>query len=164
MKRSGPELSFILFSVFTTIEVFFSIKSWRFIPPTWTYECDEDLVHFLYDHIGKEDENLGSVKQCVNSIDVSSFTVSHTPNIHVFKDFPIRIIILDIKKEKHLTSNIWYFLTGWSPWWCELPDRREYWDLLGKWWDAGTALDPSSHEERHCGQVSCWAVNKVMTK
>lgn len=48
------------------------------MPPTWTYECDEDLVHFLYDHIGKEDENLGSVKQYVDSIDVSSYTVSST--------------------------------------------------------------------------------------
>ncbi|XP_053105548.1 E3 ubiquitin-protein ligase HECTD3 isoform X2 [Hemicordylus capensis] len=46
----------------------------RFVPPTWSYECDEDLVHFLYDHIGKEDENLGSIKQYVESIDVSSFT------------------------------------------------------------------------------------------
>ena len=46
------------------------------MPPTWTYESDEDLVHFFYDHIGKEDENLGSVKQCVTSIDVSSCSVS----------------------------------------------------------------------------------------
>ncbi|RXN05709.1 E3 ubiquitin- ligase HECTD3 [Labeo rohita] len=44
----------------------------RCVPPTWTFECDEDLVHYFYDHIGKEDENLGSVKQCVTSIDVSS--------------------------------------------------------------------------------------------
>lgn len=50
------------------------------MPPTWTYECDEDLIHFLYDHLGKEDENLGSVKQYVESIDVSSYTVgSGTP-------------------------------------------------------------------------------------
>lgn len=42
-------------------------------------------MHFLYDHIGKEDENLGSVKQCVNSIDVSSFTVSHIPIIIFFQ-------------------------------------------------------------------------------
>ena len=48
------------------------------MPPTWTYESDEDLVHFFYDHIGKEDENLGSVKQCVTSIDVSSCSVSRT--------------------------------------------------------------------------------------
>lgn len=35
-------------------------------------------MHYFYDHIGKEDENLGSVKQCVTSIDVSSYSVSHT--------------------------------------------------------------------------------------
>ncbi|XP_032047895.1 E3 ubiquitin-protein ligase HECTD3 [Aythya fuligula] len=51
-----------------------AVERLRFVPPTWTYECDEDLVHFLYDHIGKEDENLGSVKQYVDSIDVSSYT------------------------------------------------------------------------------------------
>lgn len=33
-------------------------------------------MHYFYDHIGKEDENLGSVKQCVTSIDVSSSSVS----------------------------------------------------------------------------------------
>ncbi|KAM7400218.1 hypothetical protein PAMA_004763 [Pampus argenteus] len=49
-----------------------AIQKLRYVPPTWTYECDEDLVHYFYDHIGKEDENLGSVKQCVTSIDVSS--------------------------------------------------------------------------------------------
>lgn len=54
-----------------------NFKPFRYVPPTWTYECDEDLVHYFYDHIGKEDENLGSVKQCVTSIDVSSCSVSH---------------------------------------------------------------------------------------
>ncbi|XP_028329338.1 E3 ubiquitin-protein ligase HECTD3 isoform X1 [Gouania willdenowi] len=49
-----------------------AVHKLRHVPPTWTYECDEDLVHYFYDHIGKEDENLGSVKQCVTSIDVSS--------------------------------------------------------------------------------------------
>lgn len=51
------------------------LLSSRYAPPTWTFECDEDLVHYFYDHIGKEDENLGSVKQCVTSIDVSSSSV-----------------------------------------------------------------------------------------
>ncbi|XP_048352996.1 E3 ubiquitin-protein ligase HECTD3 [Sphaerodactylus townsendi] len=51
-----------------------AVEKLRFVPPTWSYECDEDLVHFLYDHIGKEDENLGSIKQYVDSIDVSSYT------------------------------------------------------------------------------------------
>uniref|UniRef100_A0A1A8KF71 HECT domain containing 3 n=1 Tax=Nothobranchius kuhntae TaxID=321403 RepID=A0A1A8KF71_NOTKU len=49
-----------------------AVEKLRYVPPTWTYECDEDLVHYFYDHIGREDENLGSVKQCVTSIDVSS--------------------------------------------------------------------------------------------
>ncbi|KAG7283406.1 hypothetical protein CRUP_031459 [Coryphaenoides rupestris] len=49
-----------------------AVQKLRHVPPTWTYESDEDLVHYFYDHIGKEDENLGSVKQCVTSIDVSS--------------------------------------------------------------------------------------------
>lgn len=35
-------------------------------------------MHYFYDHIGKEDENLGSVKQCVTSIDVSSSSVRQT--------------------------------------------------------------------------------------
>lgn len=52
----------------------------RYVPPTWAYECDEDLVHYFYDYIGKEDENLGSVKQCVTSIDVSSCSVR---NFHI---------------------------------------------------------------------------------
>lgn len=56
-------------------------NSSRYVPPTWTYECDEDLVHYFYDHIGKEDENLGSVKQCVTSIDVSSYSVSHMHSV-----------------------------------------------------------------------------------
>ncbi|KAJ3595563.1 hypothetical protein NHX12_004866 [Muraenolepis orangiensis] len=49
-----------------------AVHNLRHVPPTWTYESDEDLVHYFYDHNGKEDENLGSVKQCVTSIDVSS--------------------------------------------------------------------------------------------
>uniref|UniRef100_A0A7N8XDQ5 HECT domain containing 3 n=1 Tax=Mastacembelus armatus TaxID=205130 RepID=A0A7N8XDQ5_9TELE len=53
-----------------------AVDKLRYVPPTWTYECDEDLVHYFYDHIGKEDENLGSVKQCVTSIDVSSCSVT----------------------------------------------------------------------------------------
>lgn len=61
--------------------------SQRYIPPTWTYECDEDLVHYFYDHIGKEDENLGSVKQCVTSIDVSSSSVRDTLILNLIYGF-----------------------------------------------------------------------------
>ncbi|KAM4722366.1 E3 ubiquitin-protein ligase HECTD3 [Rhinophrynus dorsalis] len=51
-----------------------AVQKLRFLPPSWTYECDEDLVHFLFEHLGKEDESLGSMKQFVESISVSSST------------------------------------------------------------------------------------------
>ncbi|KAM9469272.1 E3 ubiquitin-protein ligase HECTD3-like [Clarias gariepinus] len=46
-----------------------AVQKLRYIPPTWTFECDEDLVRYFYD---QEDQNLGTVKQYVNKIDVSS--------------------------------------------------------------------------------------------
>ncbi|MEE6495243.1 hypothetical protein FKM82_001990 [Ascaphus truei] len=52
-----------------------AVQRLRFFPPSWTYECEEDLVHFLVEHVGKEDESLGSMKQFVESIDVSTSTV-----------------------------------------------------------------------------------------
>uniref|UniRef100_A0A8C2E9I2 HECT domain containing 3 n=1 Tax=Cyprinus carpio TaxID=7962 RepID=A0A8C2E9I2_CYPCA len=52
-----------------------AVRRLRYVPPTWTFECDEDLVHYYCDHNGKEEENLGGVKQCVTSIDVSSNSV-----------------------------------------------------------------------------------------
>ncbi|RXM29080.1 E3 ubiquitin-protein ligase HECTD3, partial [Acipenser ruthenus] len=55
-----------------------AVQKLRYVPPTWTFECDEDLVHYFYDHISKEDEDLGSIKQYVESIDVSS--CSEDPN------------------------------------------------------------------------------------
>ncbi|KAM4022588.1 LOW QUALITY PROTEIN: E3 ubiquitin-protein ligase HECTD3-like [Anomaloglossus baeobatrachus] len=51
-----------------------AVAKLRFIPPSWTYECDEDLVHFLYELFEKEDENLSNMKQFVESINVSSAT------------------------------------------------------------------------------------------
>ncbi|XP_043941699.1 E3 ubiquitin-protein ligase HECTD3 [Protopterus annectens] len=45
----------------------------RYIPPTWTYECDEDLVHCFCNPTGKEAEDLGSAKQYVDNIEVSSY-------------------------------------------------------------------------------------------
>lgn len=50
-------------------------------------------MHYFYDHIGKEDENLGSVKQCVTSIDVSSYSVSHS---HGGFCFFLRRILVEI--------------------------------------------------------------------
>ncbi|KAM9322367.1 E3 ubiquitin-protein ligase HECTD3-like [Pholidichthys leucotaenia] len=56
-----------------------AVQKLRYVPPTWTYECDEDLVHYFYDHVKKEDEKLNSVKECVTSIDVS--TCLDAPNV-----------------------------------------------------------------------------------
>uniref|UniRef100_H3ASF9 HECT domain E3 ubiquitin protein ligase 3 n=1 Tax=Latimeria chalumnae TaxID=7897 RepID=H3ASF9_LATCH len=53
-----------------------AIEKLRHVPLTWNYKCDEDLVHYFYEHIAREDENLGSIKQYVDSVDVSSYTVS----------------------------------------------------------------------------------------
>lgn len=39
-SRSGPDL-------------IRDLGSLSYVPLTWTYECDEDLIHFLYDHLGK---------------------------------------------------------------------------------------------------------------
>uniref|UniRef100_A0A8C9XY72 HECT domain containing 3 n=1 Tax=Sander lucioperca TaxID=283035 RepID=A0A8C9XY72_SANLU len=52
-----------------------AVQKLRYVPPTWVYECDEDLVHYFHNHIEKEDEILGSLKQCVTSIDVSSCSI-----------------------------------------------------------------------------------------
>lgn len=77
-EGAGPEPSLIR-----------GLKLLSYVPPTWTYECDEDLIHFLYDHLGKEDENLGSVKQYVESIDVSSYTVgAWTPLVARYSHIP----------------------------------------------------------------------------
>ncbi|CAN2390345.1 HECT domain containing E3 ubiquitin protein ligase 3, partial [Pristimantis euphronides] len=51
-----------------------AVQKLRLVPPSWTYEGDEDLAHFLYERVGKEDESLGNMKQFVESINVSSAT------------------------------------------------------------------------------------------
>ncbi|CAH1774452.1 unnamed protein product [Owenia fusiformis] len=43
------------------------------VPPGWNIEHDEELVQFLVDNIEPENETLGSIKNYVESIDVSSF-------------------------------------------------------------------------------------------
>uniref|UniRef100_A0A8C5QDY3 E3 ubiquitin-protein ligase HECTD3 n=1 Tax=Leptobrachium leishanense TaxID=445787 RepID=A0A8C5QDY3_9ANUR len=51
-----------------------AVQKLRFLPASWFYPCDEDLVHFLCDNMGKENETLGNIKQFVESISVSSST------------------------------------------------------------------------------------------
>ena len=42
----------------------------------WTLDHDEDLAHFLCSHIETQNDSLGSIKNYVESIQVSSFSVS----------------------------------------------------------------------------------------
>ena len=48
----------------------------RQAPPNWTLESDEELAKFLFEHMEQDNENLGSVKQFVEAVDVSSCGVS----------------------------------------------------------------------------------------
>ncbi|XP_048844617.1 E3 ubiquitin-protein ligase HECTD3 [Brienomyrus brachyistius] len=63
-----------------------ALRKLRYVPPTWTFECDEDLIHFYYEHVGKEDENLGSVRQCVMSMDVSSCSEDPSSGVSCLTD------------------------------------------------------------------------------
>ncbi len=47
------------------------------MPANWTLEHDEDLASFLSGHVEVDSESLGSIKNYVESIDVSSFCVRH---------------------------------------------------------------------------------------
>uniref|UniRef100_A0A672I774 E3 ubiquitin-protein ligase HECTD3-like n=1 Tax=Salarias fasciatus TaxID=181472 RepID=A0A672I774_SALFA len=56
-----------------------AVQKLRYVPPGWTFECDEDLVHYLYDQKEEEDvmqkwaeHILGCLKDSVRSIGVSS--------------------------------------------------------------------------------------------
>nr|XP_054765264.1 E3 ubiquitin-protein ligase HECTD3-like [Lytechinus pictus] len=48
------------------------VENLRKVPPVWSLECDEELARFLGEHTDHENEKLGSVKQYVESVDVSS--------------------------------------------------------------------------------------------
>ncbi|XP_025062554.1 E3 ubiquitin-protein ligase HECTD3-like isoform X1 [Alligator sinensis] len=54
-----------------------AVQKFRFVPPTWSFECDEDLVRFMYDYFAKGNRSLGRISQYVDSIDVSSYVKDH---------------------------------------------------------------------------------------
>ncbi|XP_068809049.1 E3 ubiquitin-protein ligase HECTD3 isoform X1 [Struthio camelus] len=58
-----------------------AVQKFRSLPPAWRYECDVELVRFLYDHSERELERLDCIKEHVNSLVVSSqaegFNASH---------------------------------------------------------------------------------------
>ena len=48
----------------------------RSFPSNWSQDHDEELAQFLCCHLETDNENLGSIKNYVESIDVSSYSVS----------------------------------------------------------------------------------------
>lgn len=52
------------------------------MPPNWAIEHDEDLAQFLGGHVEVDNEHLGSIKNYVESVNVSSLCVS--TSIHEF--------------------------------------------------------------------------------
>lgn len=50
-----------------------AVERLRHVPKTWTMEHDEVLVRLMSKHLSPENEQLGSIKNYVESIDVSSF-------------------------------------------------------------------------------------------
>ena len=53
-----------------------AVERLRHVPKTWTMEHDEALVRLMSKHLSPDNEQLGSIKNYVESIDVSSFIVS----------------------------------------------------------------------------------------
>ena len=87
------------------------------MPANWTLDHDEDLAQFLSDHVEVDNENLGSIKNFVESIDVSSFCVSLITVIikfslykfHVYKisnPFPGKIVYYTLFLERNATFLI----------------------------------------------------------
>ncbi|XP_029971711.1 E3 ubiquitin-protein ligase HECTD3-like [Salarias fasciatus] len=70
-----------------------AVQKLRYVPPGWTFECDEDLVHYLYDQKEKEDvmqkcgeHILGCLKDSVRSIGVSSNETYYGPRCMTDED------------------------------------------------------------------------------
>jgi E3 ubiquitin-protein ligase HECTD3 len=53
-----------------------AVKRLQIPPQNWSTDCDTELVRFLSELTEPENDNLGSIKNYVESIDVSSFCVS----------------------------------------------------------------------------------------
>ncbi len=53
-----------------------AVERLKEMPPNWALDHDEDLASFLSSHLEVDNENLGSIKNYVESIDVSSNCVS----------------------------------------------------------------------------------------
>ncbi|XP_043941704.1 E3 ubiquitin-protein ligase HECTD3-like [Protopterus annectens] len=48
-----------------------AVERMRYTPPNWTYECDEDLIHFLSSTIGSDEKSR--LNEYIDKIEVSSY-------------------------------------------------------------------------------------------
>jgi E3 ubiquitin-protein ligase HECTD3 len=66
-----------------------AVQKLRSIHANWTLDHDEELAQFLATHTCTDNDNLGSIKNYVESINVSTFSVSieymHESYIIMFK-------------------------------------------------------------------------------
>ena len=53
-----------------------AVKTLQTVPQNWSLECDEELARFLFEKTDQVNELLGSNKQYINSVVVSSTAVS----------------------------------------------------------------------------------------
>ena len=53
-----------------------AVERLRSTPPNWTLDYDEELAQFLADNTEPDNDNLGSIKNYVEKVSVSSFCVS----------------------------------------------------------------------------------------
>ena len=52
------------------------IEELQSVPPNWTSDCDEQLIKFLSSSMEIDNSNLGTIKNYVDSIAVSTVCVS----------------------------------------------------------------------------------------
>ena len=53
-----------------------AVDKFHLVPPNWSIDHDEDLAQFLCANTDTENENLGAVKNYVESVNVSTYSVS----------------------------------------------------------------------------------------
>ena len=61
-----------------------TISELREIPLNWAAECDEQLVQFLSETIEINSLNLGTIKNFVDQVTVSTSTVSSLSSLCIF--------------------------------------------------------------------------------
>ncbi|XP_043941719.1 E3 ubiquitin-protein ligase HECTD3-like isoform X2 [Protopterus annectens] len=83
-----------------------AVERMRYVPPTWNYDCDEQLVHCVA--ASTNDEELGNVKQYVDKIEVSS---------HMDESYSMNLT-------DGSTLTCWQSSSGEKPHWIRLHMKR----------------------------------------